>query len=171
MRNLLKRLSSHKAYGVDHVAYEALKMCQKSIAEHLVRIFNACIHLRLHPDRFKDIITIILRKPGKPADRPNSYRPIALLNTLGKVYERIIADRIKDIVIRHKDMLPDTQFGASGRSTTLALERLNHVIYEGWTSKKKVSLLGLDILGAYDHIDRTKLLQALISKGLPDWPI
>ena len=48
------------------------------------------------------IITFILRKEGK-ADYllPGSYRPIALENTLSKILERVIADRIADTAKEH----------------------------------------------------------------------
>ncbi|CAO2655408.1 Nn.00g104720.m01.CDS01 [Neocucurbitaria sp. VM-36] len=64
---------------------------------------------------------------------------------------------------------PNTQFGAPGRSTTLGLEHLVNSIHRVWLRKKKVTLLGLDLSGAYDHIDRAKLLDSLVSKGIPDW--
>ncbi|KAJ6194942.1 LOW QUALITY PROTEIN: reverse transcriptase (RNA-dependent DNA polymerase)-domain-containing protein [Bipolaris maydis] len=128
---LLKDASDHKSPGVDGIPYEALKIC-------------ACLNLRLHPTSFKDCIT----KPGKDPSLPKSYRPIALLNSLAKLLERIIADRFKQV----EGMLPFTQFGAPGRSTTLALELLTTQIYTGWTKKIQGKLLG-----------------RLISLGIPDW--
>ena len=168
--NILKELPIHKAKGVDGLPYEALKMCRGVIGPYLLRIFNACFKLRLHPDHFKDTITIIILKPTKSPELPNSYRPIALLNTIGKVFERLIADKFKELVLTW-DLLPHTQFGAPGKSTTLALEHLNNTIYTGWRLKKKVSLLGLDLTGAYDHIKRPQLLETLKSKKIPNWLI
>ena len=51
---------------------------------------------------------VFLRKPGKSDyTNPAAYRPIALLNTLGKVLESIIATRLKDIAEKHS-LLPDS---------------------------------------------------------------
>ncbi|KAJ6207002.1 reverse transcriptase (RNA-dependent DNA polymerase)-domain-containing protein [Bipolaris maydis] len=166
---LLKDASDHKSPGVDGIPYEALKICGDVITPTLTWIFQACLNLRLHPTSFKDCITVLIQKPGKDPSLPKSYRPIALLNSLAKLLERIIADRFKRLVLEVEGMLPFTQFGAPGRSTTLALELLTTQIYTGWTKKFKVSLLGLDLTGAYDHIDRGKLLGRLISLGIPDW--
>ena len=67
----------------------------------------------------------ILRKEGK-ADYslPGSYRPIALENTLSKILERVIADRIADTAKEHA-LLPQSQIGArKNRSILLALTLL-----------------------------------------------
>ena len=39
---------------------------------------------------------MIIPKPGKPAyDTPKAFRPIVLLNTLGKLIEKMIARRLQ----------------------------------------------------------------------------
>ena len=66
--------------------------------------------------------TFVLYKEGK-ADYLflGSYRPIALENTLRKILERVIADRIADTAEEHA-LLPQSQMGArKNRSTLLAL--------------------------------------------------
>ncbi|KAH6015937.1 hypothetical protein HBI07_073830 [Parastagonospora nodorum] len=168
LKRILKDLPDGKAYGTDNIPYEALKKCRKVIEPILETIFNAFLQFRLHPDHFKETITFVIQKPGKDAKVPTSYRPIAILNTIGKVYERIIANRLKTLAQTH-NLLPATQFGAPGRNTTLALEHLLNGVYRGWLCKSKVSLLSLDLSGAYDHVDREQLLDTLISKGIPDW--
>lgn len=165
--NLLKQAPSRKAGGIDGIPYEAMKMCRRVIEPYLTYIFQACIDLRLHLDHFKNSITVVIKKPNKPSELPNSYRPIAILNTIGKLFERLITDRMKALVLKH-DLLPATQFGAPGRNTTLAIEYLVDTIHRGWKCKRKVSLLGLDLSDAYDHVDRNQLLETLMSKGMPD---
>ena len=64
----------------------------------------------------------MLKKPGK-SDYTNLlvYRLIALLNTLEKVLEAIISNRIKFIAGAH-DLLSDTQYRArTNRATETAL--------------------------------------------------
>ena len=170
IRELLAQAPLHKACGNDGIPYEALKLCGDVIVPYLTWIFQACIDLRLHHDDFKDTITVVIKKPGKAPEVPTSYRPIAIINTIAKLYERLIASRIKELVVR-EGLLPDTQFGAPGRSTTNAIQHLTNYIYTGWLKGYKVSLLGLDLSGAYDHVDRSKLLQSLIDKYIPDWLI
>ena len=65
----------------------------------------------------------MLKKSGK-SDYTNSlvYRSIALLNTLEKVLEAVISNRIKFIAKAH-DLLSDTQYRArTNRATETALQ-------------------------------------------------
>jgi len=61
----------------------------------IINIANACIILGFWPEYFKVSATVIIPKPNKPSyDNPKAFQPIVLLNTLGKVIEKVIAERI-----------------------------------------------------------------------------
>jgi hypothetical protein len=66
------------------------------------------------------MIMYILRKEGK-ADYslPGSYRPIALENTLSKILERVVVDRIADTAEEYA-LLPQGQMGARKNRLTLS---------------------------------------------------
>ena len=48
------------------------------------------------PKEWKHAVIIPIVKPGKQADSPSSYRPIALTSVLCKIMERMITDRLVD---------------------------------------------------------------------------
>ena len=53
---------------------------------NVIKIANACIDLEYWPNDFKISSMIIIPKPNKLSyDSPKSFRPIVLLNTLGKL--------------------------------------------------------------------------------------
>ncbi len=57
----------------------------------IVHLFQACIEVDHHPAQFKEANTVILKKPAKKDYlEPKSYRPIALLDTLGKALETVV---------------------------------------------------------------------------------
>ncbi|KAM3486343.1 hypothetical protein MY8738_000559 [Beauveria namnaoensis] len=61
----------------------------------LHKLFNTCLEQGYCPAYFKETVTVVLRKPGKEDySQPKPYRPIALLNTLGKVLDGVIANRL-----------------------------------------------------------------------------
>jgi len=143
------------------------------LAEAVAQLTNACWALGHFPARFKEARTVVLRKPGKPSySDPGAWRPIALLNTIGKLIESLMAKRLSQAAEEHK-LLPDTQMGARpGRSTETALELLTAQVKTVWGSGKFVaSLLSLDILGAFDTINSTRLLDILRKKGLLSWVV
>ncbi len=55
---------------------------------------NACLRVGHWPGHFKDSVSVVIPKPGKPSySTPKAFRPIVLLNTLGKLIEKMIANR------------------------------------------------------------------------------
>ena len=63
--------------------------------------------------------------------------------------------------------------GRRRRSTLSALDLLTSCVQTAWSSRKGciVSMLSLDISGAYDHVSTERLLWILQRKGLPEWII
>lgn len=111
---------------INRVPYVAACTAAK-ITPHLTRIFNWSLRLGYCPARFRQSTTIVLRKAGKDDyTTPKAYRPIALLNTVGKLMDSTIAKRISYVTEMYK-LLPSTyNSGRRGRFTEHAL----HVIIE-----------------------------------------
>lgn len=170
VEDLLGKLPSDKAPGPDGISNRLLKFCRKTLSETRTEIFNACILLGYHPKGFKESITVILRKPQKARyDIPKAYRPIALLNTMGKVLEKLIADRISKAAEKFH-LLPDEQMGARpNRSSISAVELITEQIHTIWghDKKKVATLLSLDISGAFDNVSHERLIHNLREKGIP----
>ena len=165
----INKQKSGKAPGPDGVPMEFLKAMGNPMAAAIAKLATSCWRLGYYPDRFLEAKTIVLKKPGKATySDPGAWRPIALLNTVGKVIEWIMAKRLQDAAEEHR-LLPDTQMGARrGRSVDTALELLTEQIYTTWESKKHVAtLLSLDISGAFDTVHPIRLLDILRKKGLP----
>jgi hypothetical protein len=102
---------------------------------------------------------VTLRKGG-PRDfcQPKSYRPVALLNTPGKVLESIVPTRIVWAVEEH-GLLPKTHLGGrKGFSVDHAIQLILDRVHRAWGQGKKVSMLLLDVAGAYHNVSRERLL-------------
>jgi hypothetical protein len=57
-----------------------------------MRTFNQSLLLGYCPTHFRESTTVVLRKPGKDNyTTPKLYRPIALMNTTGKIMHAVIA--------------------------------------------------------------------------------
>jgi hypothetical protein len=91
----VRRASPNKAPGADGISNGILHQMLEILLPSLLKLFNACLEQGYCPAHFKDTITVVLRKPGKDDyTQPKAYRPTALLNTLGKTLEAIIANRL-----------------------------------------------------------------------------
>jgi len=102
MARTISRLLNNTVLGLDGIPNEALKTCGPLIAPWLADVARAYFAIGYYPRLRRSMTTIVLRKEGK-ADYliPGSYRPIALENTLSKILEKVIADRIVDTVEEH----------------------------------------------------------------------
>jgi ribonuclease HI len=138
------------------------------ILETLLQLFNACIRTGYNPSHFQRSITVVLRKQGKgDYQLAKSYRPVALLNTLGKFLESVIARRIS-YAVENEGLLPRTHLGGRrGISTDHAIHIIIDRIKTAWgKGKPVVSLLMLDVSGAYDNVSHDRLLHNLKKRRL-----
>ena len=60
----------------------------------LVTIFNSALIIQSFPTEWKHASVISIPKAGKNPALTASYRPISLLDTIGKVFENILPARI-----------------------------------------------------------------------------
>jgi hypothetical protein len=114
--------------------------------------------------------TVVLWKPGKPDySDPKSYRPIALLGTIGKALESMVASRLSYLVEAY-DLLPDNHVGGRrGRSAEHALHILVEQAHAAWRAGHRVaSLLSLDISGAFDNVAFQRLIHNLHKRRVPE---
>ena len=76
----------------------------------LVQIFNAILCTNHFPPVWKHARVISILKPGKDPAQSSSYRPISLLDTFGKLFEKILLTRIF-YEVGERGLLRDEQFG------------------------------------------------------------
>ncbi|CAB0032527.1 unnamed protein product [Trichogramma brassicae] len=110
------------APGPDGIPNIALKAVVEACFENFRRVFTVCLRKGCFPTRWKRQRLLLMLKPGKPAMEPYSYRPLCMLDTAGKILERIIAGRLET----HTEGpagLADSQYGfRKGRSTVDAIQ-------------------------------------------------
>lgn len=174
VKSAIQRLKPDKAPGIDKIPNRFLKQVLEVFLPHFTHLFQACVNIGYHPKEFWVANTIVLKKPRKKGySLPESYRPIALLNTLGKTLETIFAQWFNNLA-EAKNLLSAQQMGAHKRkSTETALELLVELIHTVWDCNKKnvASLLSLDVAGAFDHVSHPQLLHNLRSKSISEYII
>ena len=123
--------SGRSAPGPDHLTWTHLRCLttDKTISSMLLWIADACINVGIWPDEFKESITVVIPKPGKPAyDIPKAFRPIVLLNTMGKLIEKMIANRLQFDAAKNGILHPCQFGGVRQNSTEDAGVYLTHLV-------------------------------------------
>ena len=155
----IKKLKPYKAPGKDDIQNMVIQECIETIIDHLYYIYRAVLELDAYSTRWLTILTIILRKAGKTAyNVAKLYRPIGLLNTLGKLFSALVAADLSYLVEKH-NLLPPNQFrGRPSRCTTDAMHLLVQKIKDTWRPKKVASILFLNIQAAFHNTVKECLL-------------
>ena len=132
----------------------------KSILKHdvcltnIIKIANAYINLGYWPNHFKRLLTIIIPKPNKLLyDSPKSFRPIVLLNTLGKLIEKVIGERIQFHIVANNFIHLSQLEGLKFKSTIDACVVLIHIIHSGWSKNTSISTLAFDIVQFFPSLN------------------
>ena len=93
MLNLLCIRRTNKASGSNLIPNDFLKAIGEPLAAIVAVIAIACWKLGYYPKQFKYACIVVIQKLGKAAyDTLGAWRPIALLNTIGKLIEALIAN-------------------------------------------------------------------------------
>lgn len=88
----LKYVLSHKirnsSPGKDRIAPAMLKHLHQNAMQSLLQVYNLIWSTGKIPNKWKTAIIIPILKPNQDQFNVNSYRPIALINVMGKVLEK-----------------------------------------------------------------------------------
>ena len=122
------------APGPNKLSWSHLKLIihNDDCLTNIIKIADSCINLGFWPNYFKISTTIIIPKPNKSLyDQPKVFRPIVLLNMLGKLVEKVIAERLQFIVTRNEFIYLSQLGGLKFKSTSDAGIVLTHIIWSG----------------------------------------
>ena len=137
----------------------------KSCLRNIISITNTCFDLGHWPNHFKKSTTIVILKSNKPSyNSLKSFRPIVLLNTLGKLIEKVIGERLQFQAISNNFIYQSQLGGLKFKSTTDAGIALTHIIHTGWIKHLSTSTLVFDIAQFFPSLNH-HLLSLILDKA------
>jgi Reverse transcriptase (RNA-dependent DNA polymerase) len=133
---------------------------------------NRCLKEGKFPDCWKRQKLVLIPKPGQAAGVPSSYRPICLLDTLGKLFEKIILHRLTKVT-EGDHGLSENQFGfRKGKSTLQAILTVTEGAKIAQAKKKGgnrfCALITIDVKNAFNSADWSAIADALYRLGVPE---
>jgi len=89
---------------------------------------------------------VIIPKPKKQSyDSPKLFRLIVLLNTVGKLIEKVIGKRLQFLIMSNDFIYLDQLGGLKFKSMTDVGVALTYIIWSGWVKNLSTSTLAFDI--------------------------
>jgi hypothetical protein len=90
----IRGLKFGKAPSPKGVPKRALRYLHKRAITFITKLFNAVLRRQYFPPAWKHARVISILKPGENPTLPSSYRPISVLDTVGKLFEKILLTRV-----------------------------------------------------------------------------
>ncbi len=161
----LKILDTNKAYGPDGIPPRLLKEAAVEITPSLTKLLNASLNQETFPTIWKGANVLPLYKKDDANQRTN-YRPVSLLCTLSKVFERIVFKYVYNF-FRENFLISIHQFGfLPGHSTVLQLTEIYHHFCKAVSDGKEIRVVFLDIKKAFDRVWHRGLIFKLERCGI-----
>ncbi|KAF7564397.1 hypothetical protein PtrM4_038310 [Pyrenophora tritici-repentis] len=154
--------------GPDAITQDIITATFKFNPEILFIAYSILFNYGYHPRCWKAATGAILKKPSKlDYSLPKAYRVITLLNSLGKVLERIIAKRLASLA-ETTNLLHPSQIGGRNKKSAidaalLLVDQIQHKKQQGQIT----STVFVDVKGAFDHVIHNRFLDRLKKLGLP----
>lgn len=158
----------NKAPGEDRISHQLIQLWYTQDPTFLRKLFKKWFDERSFPEEYKDsfIVPILKNNQGKPT--LDNLRPIGLLCTLSKVYERILYNRLI-FHLHHNSGISSFQYGFTpGRGTLDALAVIQKTREVNRQRNRKELMVSLDIKGAFNNITHRAVISAFANGGCPD---
>jgi predicted RNase H-like HicB family nuclease len=166
LRQAAKRILSNKAPGPDKIPNEVIRTAIDKAPHKILDVLNRCLKKGHLGNLWTKQELLLIPKEGKPRGESSSYRPICLLDGLGKLFERLNYQRLQPYLENEQTGLPATQFGFRPKKSTIhAVERIVKIIRQGWEgsvkSSKHTAMISLDIKNAFNSATWNIILKTL----------
>ena len=149
--NTIKTLND-KAPGPSGIKTPQIKLLPPNFITAFHQIYNSILSTNHYPIIFGNYTMVFINKPNKCNTDPLNYRPICLIDIIGKIFEKIIAARLSYFLEYH-NLLREKQFGfRPHRGTQIPISLLSMVIPENQKQNRFTLIATRDVHKAFDTV-------------------
>jgi hypothetical protein len=160
----IQKIKTNTMPGTDNIHPKHIKDAKEVIIPELCKLYNKIIDTQKIPDKMKETIIIPIYKSGDK-NKYENYRPIAIANTITKIFENILHKKIYQFVEKTK-IISENQYGFRAKHSTLdCLENITNYIHEAIDDKLECAAIIMDLQKAFELVNRATLLKKLENMG------
>lgn len=160
-----------KSPGPDGLISEVVRSFFEAAPKYCQKLFNSLLVTGTFPEVWKRADLVLIEKGKRDAEGKMTYRPICLLDTLGKVMEYLLRTRLSQEIKEKGDLSPEQYGFREGRSTVDAIRRVMEV---GKEAKRKGKLCGislLDVRNAFNSMPWRGIMDELKNRKISSYLI
>jgi len=167
IKKVLNSLAPKTSYGIDGLSVKFIKIIEDPLVPPLTKIVNQMLASGIFPDFLKTAKITPVYKTGDRKDIKN-YRPISVLPSLSKIFEKIILEQMHDY-FSSNNLYYNGQYGfRKGHSAENAvMENVDRIVDSFENNNMPIDIF-LDLTKAFDSINHSVLLQKLEYYGIRD---
>ena len=165
LKKFIGNMSPKKSTDVNNVSLHLLNFVKEVIAKPYCHIVNLSFMSGKMPSATKVSKTIIIHKGG-PTHLLDQYRGVSLINSFGKIHEKIVYTKLLNFLDSNK-FFNSRQYGfRKGRSTFHAILDLTNRLTEVIASGRIAMTILLDVRKCFDMLNRDVLLGKMEHFGI-----
>jgi hypothetical protein len=163
----LKSCRTKSSPGADGITYAMLKRVPRKMLAILAQLYTVCLVIGYFPTCWKSAVVVMIRKQGKDGTVVSNYRPISLLSTVGKLFEKVITTRLYGH-FKEKSFFNQWQRAyLTKKHAEEHTHRLTETIKLSQELRWTTTVISLDVEKAFDSVWHDGLRFKLSYIGLP----
>ena len=164
---IIDQIRGDVAIGHDEIGARIIKDGKPTLAPILTQLVNLSYELKTFPKCMKIAAIKALHKKEDKNDFSN-YRPISILPTMSKVFERSATQQLAKYLENNNIISPSQHAYRKGHSTVTCLFEVVNQLYKLIDEKKVAAVISLDLSKAFDSINHNLMLNKLSKMGLSE---
>ena len=165
IEKIIDNIRNDVAVGEDMIGAKLIKDMKNTISSILVKIINKGYETETFPDCMKRAAIKPIHKKDDIDDISN-YRPISILPTLSKIFEKAATIQFVSHFETNKKIHRSQHAYRLLHSTITCLVEVTNYVYRLLDKKKLTAIISLDLSKAFDSINHKLLLNKLRKLGL-----